>query len=820
MTAGRFVGRVGGLAVALGVGAVVYGGGATASADTAVSDSGAGSAQSPGAAHAKRGPARPARAGTAAAPRSTARAKSPAAGPPSAAGVVTVAQPAAAQPGSARLAAAAAPSLSDPRPRPPLAAARKQPLSGSLKAAGGVTVNPTVEWGGTIGPDPARGVPVATALPGVLVGTVNATSASGLPLAYVGVGRPNAGGKIGGGPLLPLSNFYSPDGGFSYIPDAATLTTPGAAEQFRVMAMELSKFDQRIIKVLGPLGGLLVPQALAVIHRIPVVNTLASPLIGRATVAEFTVTPNALAEDRPTAFTYKMPSFDGTLISLNYFPATNVSTGAVDNAPTVLAASGLACAANTDPLTRYGQLFISQQFGSLTPGIAPLRDDRFQSFVLDPQTYDGGGGYNVVTWDPRGEFASGGQLNIDNPMLEGRDVSSMISWLTGSTNPAAGQVSAVDGDPRVGMTGGSYGGGIQLTTVDPRIDAITPEIGWNSLISSLYPGDGNTAAFKTGWGAILVAALAVTGARVNPSIYQGIFTGAVFGFLSPSSQAVLSSVGPTVLLTEQQAPTLQFQGIDDTLFPLSESVAAGKTISANGISPDYRLFWFCGGHGTCDIAEKPAEQDAQGVIQNLRWLDQYVAGNVDQPADVIPRFQWYDQNGLYWSSDKLPWDPAFNQGSYAPAAGKGGFLPLWPVLGGSGPYPIRDLPFSIVNAGPARNAVNLELTPPVGKQVVGSPTLSFTYSGLGTGHTVYAQLVDQTTRLVLSNIVTPIQVTLNGREQTVTVPLEDIVYTVEEGDSLQLQITSSAVNYENFWSYGWINISDINVELPLHTPGT
>jgi hypothetical protein len=34
---------------------------------------------------------------------------------------------------------------------------------------------------------------------------------------------------------------------------------------------------------------------------------------------------------------------------------------------------------------------------------------------------------------------------------------------------------------------------------------------------------------------------------------------------------------------------------------------------------------------------------------------------------------------------------------------------------------------------------------------------------------------------------------------------------------LTLQITSSAINYEKFWSYGWVNISDIGLTLPQHT---
>ena len=363
------------------------------------------------------------------------------------------------------------------------------------------------------------------------------------------------------------------------------------------------------------------------------------------------------------------------------------------------------------------------------------------------------------------------------------------------------------------MTGGSYGGGIQLTTVDPRIDGITPEIGWNSLLSSLNP-DG---VFKTGWGSILAAALAFTGARINPAIYQGIFTGALFGFLSPSSQAVLASVGPTTLLTKEQAPTMLFQGIHDTLFPLSQSVSNGQTIQTSPADPPLKLFWFCGGHGDCDIPSKPLEQDQYGIIQNLMWMDQYVAKSGTPATDKIKTFQWFDQKGLYYNSDYLPWDPKFNEGTYTVPTAEGGLLGIWPILGGSGPAPIKDLPFSIVNAGKARNALNVTVTPPAGKQVVGAPAISFSYSGFGTASAVYAQLVDQQSGLVLSNIATPIPVTLDGRTHTVTMDMEDIAYTAEPGASLTLQITSSAINYEKFWSYGWVNISDIGLTLPQHT---
>ena len=63
-------------------------------------------------------------------------------------------------------------------------------------------------------------------------------------------------------------------------------------------------------------------------------------------------------------------------------------------------------AGTTDPESTTGIVSIP----GLVPGIAPLRD----------------AGYNVVTWDPRGEFASGGVLQLDSPAFEGKDVSAII----------------------------------------------------------------------------------------------------------------------------------------------------------------------------------------------------------------------------------------------------------------------------------------------------------------------------------------------------------------------------------------------------------
>ena len=752
MAAERFVGRVGGLALALGIGATALS--ATAWADDAPSDStststrtavrGSRSAHQPPASH-PRGAA-------------TERQKSPRHSPPSAATRIPI----------------------------PEAQAQAQ---AETPGAGSLAVDPKLDW-----------------QDGILRGTLGATSTQ--PLLFSEVSAPSLGGKLGSD-VNTNRVLFGAQGQFSYLPSATALRDATKTEAFSIQVAENTPFDQAVTSI--PLLGLLAAQSVQFLHRTPVLGDLLAPMIGASQVVTFTVNPTAEAAGRPTAFTYLMPSFDGVPISVNYFPALNVSRGETASAPTVLMGPGLPAAGDTDPDNPFGQMLSqTNQFGSLTPGIPVLRSDA----VISPDggpSYDGGGGYNVITWDPRGEYASGGVLQLDNPFFEGRDVSAIISWATSASNPAQAQVKRVAGDPLIGMVGGSYGGTIQLTAaaIDPRIDAIVPELAWNSLLTSLYPNDNQ---FKTAMGAGLALALTFTGAQINPQIYSGVLTGSTIGLLTQTAQAALASSGPTALLAKLTAPTLLFQGMEDVLFGPSEAITNAQAILANPYGVPVKMVWFCGGHGTCLDPLNP-NQDSLGFIDNLKWLDEYVAGQA--PADPIPAFQWYDQRGVHWSADLLPFQPGFTSQNRYSAAGSGGLLAIVSALGGSGPSPLNRMPYSIGNAGSASNALSVKVSPPAGGQVVGAPELSFTYSGLGISRTVYAQLVDDTTGRVLGNVVTPVPVTLDGRTHSVSTPMEDVAYTVAPGDTLTLQITSSAANLENFTSFGVIDISDIRIDLPI-----
>ena len=564
-------------------------------------------------------------------------------------------------------------------------------------------------------------------------------------------------------------------GAFSYIPKAELVTSRGT-DQFSVMVSETTPLDTKLERL--PLVGNLIVPLIAALHRAPVLGNTLAPLIGSAVIEPVSVDiANVVPDGAPVARTLTVTSFDGTKINVHFYPASGLSAG--QTAPTVFNGAGLGFAGDTDPNSPWG----TDPWNEFK-GDAPLRAD----------------GYNVVTWDPRGEFGSGGVLNLDSAAFEGRDVSAIIDTI--ATLPET-QLDG-PGDPRMGMIGGSLGGAIQLVTAatDHRIDAIVPAITWHSLTTSLY----QNGAFKTGWSALLLVDELKIGAHVIPQLYKGLLTGVLTGRLTPAQQALLAGRNPQV--GSITAPTMLLQAAGDSLFGLAEAQANAQTLAAGDVP--VKMVWFCGGHGIC---LNPGDAGAALVQKDtLEWLDRYVKGN--QSVSTGPIFEWLDQNGHAYSADRLPSDPQFN-GTPVVVSGGGGILPIVPILGGSGPQPRDVLPYSLTEAAKARIALNLTI--PGGStttQIVGAPRLTVTYSGIGLDRNVYAQLVDNKTGLVLGDLVTPVPVTLDGRTHTVTVPLEEIAYTMTPGDSVTLQLVGSATDYEDFTAVGVVHVSSMTIELP------
>lgn len=631
------------------------------------------------------------------------------------------------------------------------AAARRE----ALVAGGPISVDPTLDF-----------------LDGVIYGSVGATDTNGRPLIYTLLDGPDQGGKI----------TLNDDGTFSFLPDLSVVDSRGV-ENFTVMVSQTSVLMALLEQI--PIIGDFVQPLVIGLQQVPVLGALLQPIIGYRVITTIGVDVDELVPvGAPVAFTTMVTSFDGTQISTNFFPASGLQFG--QTAPTVLNGPGLGSAGDIDP-TSETTVF------DLVPGLVPLRD----------------GGYNVVTWDPRGEFASGGILQLDNPFFEGRDVQAIISWVAGRPETELD----APGDPTMGMVGGSYGGGIQLVTagIDDRVDAIVPVIAWNSLTRALYP----TKAFKTGWATLLGLDLLEAGARINSQIYPAIILGDLLGFITETQEAILESSGPTVLVSSITAPTLLIQGTADGLFTLAQAVTNAMLLDANGVPVE--MIWACGGHGVCLDPLNPIQTPLL-VNTTLDWLDRYVRGNELIPTG--PRFEWFDQTGAYHSSDLLPTEPDF-YGDPIVTDSDGGFLPIIPILGGSGPQTQSPTPLIVspALASEASLALNLEIAAPAGTQIVGAPEITLTYSGLGTATHIYGQLVDDATGLVLGNLVTPIPVTLNGRTQTVTIDLEQIAYTAVPGGTLTLQLAGFATPYLDLFQVGFIDVESVSLSLPTVAVG-
>ncbi|MFC8696550.1 alpha/beta fold hydrolase [Streptomyces parvus] len=234
-------------------------------------------------------------------------------------------------------------------------------------------------------------------------------------------------------------------------------------------------------------------------------------------------------------------------------------------------------------------------------------------------------GYAVLTWSARGFGKSGGKISLNDPDHEVEDVSRLIDWL--ATRPEV----ELDGkgDPRVGLTGASYGGAVSLLAAghDERVDAIAPVITYWNLADALFP-DG---VFKKLWAGIFIT----TGGGCEKfeqrlcEMYERV---AVSG--KPDAEAVelLTERSPSAVADRIKVPSLLLQGQSDSLFPLGQADAMQKAISANGapVSVD----WISGGHDGGDSETSRVE----GRVGD--WFDRYLkedTGTATGPAFRVTR---------------------------------------------------------------------------------------------------------------------------------------------------------------------------------------
>jgi len=479
-------------------------------------------------------------------------------------------------------------------------------------------------------------------------------------------------------------------------------------------------------------------------------------------------------------------------------------------------------------------------------------------------------GYAELTWDPRGFGQSGGVAEVDAPYAEGRDASALIDQVvTGRPEMAIDQcgengqptyandteASRTCGQPVVGMTGGSYGGGIQFATAafDQRIKAIVPVITWNNLNWSLWPN----SVIKLGWGELLYGAgLAEQAAEhgqadvntgaitsgnpfsggdggmqiggYDPMIHYSEVSGATLGFPDHTTMAwfgqrsmAVYGAGPAGHLPH--IPTLLEQGTVDTLFNLNDAWNNYLLLKSHDSDVPVKLIAFCGGHVSCPTGAPPsgagysdtasssspvgAGQSAGQFDENqtLAWFNHYLKGqgsNDGMPAKVV----YQDQTGDYHALRTFPTVDRPGPASLV-SAPVSGTLVDHNAPSGAGPVGVDTaVTDGATNAGDPGQVTVPVFTASTDTPVVGIGRVTGNVTVNGAATELFFRLVDQNTGDVVDLQTTPLRVDNLDQQnlgtsahapasQPFSVDLPGVAYKLPKGDTLELQVSTSTDSF-------------------------
>jgi ABC-2 type transport system ATP-binding protein len=433
-------------------------------------------------------------------------------------------------------------------------------------------------------------------------------------------------------------------------------------------------------------------------------------------------------------------------------------------------------------------------------------------------------GYAVLAYTAQGFGRSGGQIHLDSPDYEVRDAQGLLDWL--AARPEI-QTDAA-GDPRVGVVGGSYGGALALMLAgqDQRVDAIVPSITWNDLTNVFLPQSADTSAtgvFKKGWAGVFFgnggavpsegAVAPPTGINIDPAcgrfaadVCKAYLDVATSGSPDQSTIDLLRRSSPAATVGQIKAPTLLVQGAVDTLFPLSEADANARSIAATGTP--VRVAWFTGGH---DGGVGPQSDQDRVKFLTAQWLDHYVKGEGDAPADSFT----YSRVAGFSALDRGLVTNGYSTDTYPGLAGTGNTRlelqgPAQPIANppNGNPGAISSLPGTGGRLSELLSGVAADIpgqfarfeTEPVSTavDVVGSPTVRLRAASPTGEATLFVKLydVDESGAATLSaGLVAPVRLTdLPGsidEAQERTIRLPAIVRRIEAGHTVRVVVATT-----------------------------
>jgi ABC-2 type transport system ATP-binding protein len=431
-------------------------------------------------------------------------------------------------------------------------------------------------------------------------------------------------------------------------------------------------------------------------------------------------------------------------------------------------------------------------------------------------------GFAVLTWSARGFGASTGQIGLDSPDYEVKDVEQLVSWLARQPRVLLDH----PGDPRVGIAGASYGGGIALLAAayDHRIDAVVAQSTWNNLATALFPngagGGPATGVFKRQWAGLLftqgsvgfgaTAQGSAAGQTAGPGQGNGPGPGAIYqqiataGRPTPQAISLLLRSSPASVAGRMRAPTLLIQGENDSLFGLDQANANYLAIRHNGAPVS--MVWFAGGH------DGGNQETARVESLTAQWLQRWLApghppasAGTGQPGFAVTRVLGFDPSsdqaslgiatasrypGLSGTRRTLVRLAGPPQVIVSPAGGVPASISVFPGLGPLGPAGLTfDMP------GQSAAFTSAPLSSPV--QLTGSPTVRVAVSG-APDVTLFAKIydVDQAGNATLPNHpVAPVRVTGARAGRVVTIALPAIDDDFSAGHRLRLVLTTTDYAY-------------------------
>ena len=424
-------------------------------------------------------------------------------------------------------------------------------------------------------------------------------------------------------------------------------------------------------------------------------------------------------------------------------------------------------------------------------------------------------GYVVLAYTARGFGNSGGLIHLDAPDYEVSDGSKLISYL--ATVP--GVELDGPGDPRVGVAGSSYGGGLALMLAgyDHRVDAVGADITWNDLQQALFPnaaGD-QPGVFKKLWAGQLFGSTIRPGqgacGRFAADLCAAYQSAASSGQPSEAILSLLAASSPKSILNRIKAPTLLSQGEQDSLFPLGQADANARGIAATGTA--VKVIWRDGGH---DGATSTSE-----LVSNLRaWFDpilKHGRAPAKSSFDII-----IPSAGLSASSGKTVTGTLQVKAGYPGAGGPAtatravDFIgPAQRIQAPAGGYPaaVTDVPglgsilslagSTVSNLAGVPGQVALFASPPLaqGALIAGSSTVQLSVSAASASDaTLFVSLHDVAkdgTDTLPSNLVAPVRVNdlTPGQPKTITVALPSIVRQVAAGHRLVIEVSTTDLAY-------------------------